>query len=238
MSKGLERRVALVTGAASGIGLAVAQALEREGARVVATDIDTLDVTREADWDRAMSSLAGRLDILVNNAGIVSGDSIAETKLADWRRVMTVNLDGVFLGTRAGLRQMANQDPAGGLIVNIASAAGIKPLAGAAAYGTAKAAVRHLTKCAALEGAAKGIRVNSISPGGVKTPIWDSTPMFADLVAQEGSREAAFVVMGQGAPIPRLADAEEVAAAVLYLASPAAAFLTGADLVIDGGFSL
>ncbi|MBY0372555.1 MAG: SDR family oxidoreductase [Bryobacteraceae bacterium] len=238
MDRVLSGKIALVTGAASGIGRAVAEAFAREGARVIATDIDTLDVTREEDWDRAMASADGRIDILVNNAGIVSGDEIAETKLSDWRRLMAVNLDGVFLGTRAGLRQMKKQEPAGGLIVNIASVTGIKPLAGAAAYGSAKAAVRHLTKCAALEGARHGIRVNSVSPGGVKTAIWEGTKMFADLVATEGSREGAFAAMGAGAPIPRFAEPEEIAAAVLYLARPEAAFMTGADLVIDGGFSI
>ena len=217
----------------------MAETFEREGARVIATDIDTLDVTREDDWDRAMAGAAdGRVDIVVNNAGIVSGDGIAETKLADWRRLMAVNLDGVFLGTRAALRQMTKQEPKGGLIINIASVTGIKPLAGAAAYGSAKAAVRHLTKCAALEGAPHGIRVNSVSPGGVKTPIWDRTGMFAELVAKEGSREGAFVAMGAASPIPRFAEAEEIAAAVLYLALPEAAFMTGTDLVIDGGFSI
>lgn len=186
-----------------------------------------------------MESLSGgRLDVLVNNAGIVSGQTIAETNLADWRRLMAVNLDGAFLGTRAGIRQMMRQSPAGGVIINIASVSGIKPLAGAATYGSAKAAVRHLTKCAALEGAPHGIRVNSISPGGVKTAMWERTPMFAELVAKEGSREKAFAAMSATTPLRRFAEVEEIASAIVYLASDEGAYLTGVDLVLDGGFSL
>ena len=184
-------KVALVTGAASGIGRATAQRLAEEGARVALADLNQpeltkvadaicasgghaialrLDVTSEADWQAAMTRILsdwGRLDICVNCAGISFAKPISELSLADWRRVMATNLDGVFLGTRQAMSAM--KEHGGGCIINIASAAGIKPVSGNAAYGTSKAAIRFFTRVAALEGAPHHVRVNSISPGAVAT---------------------------------------------------------------------
>lgn len=249
-------KVALVTGAASGIGKASAQRLAEEGARVALADVNEpelakvvdaicagggkgmavrLDVTSEADWRAAMARILaewGRLDISVNCAGVSFAKPIAELNLADWRRVMATNLDGVFLGTRQAMSAMKES---GGCIINIASAAGIKPVSGNAAYGTSKAAIRFFTRVAALEGTPHHVRVNSISPGAVATPMWESTDLWPKKVAETGGREAALkaLVAQQG-----FAEPEEVAAAVLFLASDDARHVTGVDLPVDDGFAI
>jgi len=248
---------ALVTGAASGIGKATAQRLATEGARVALADLNEpevarvahairaaggeavalrLEVTSETDWQAAMARVLaewGHLDLCVNCAGIVFAKPIAELALVDWRRVLTTNLDGVFLGTKHALRTMSGRS--GGCIINIASAAGIKPLRGNAAYGTSKAAIRFLTRVAALEGAPHGIRVNSISPGAVATPMWESTEMWPTEVAHVGGQDAALkaLVEKQGFAAP-----EEIALAVLFLASDGARHITGTDLPVDDGFAV
>jgi NAD(P)-dependent dehydrogenase (short-subunit alcohol dehydrogenase family) len=249
-------KVALLTGAASGIGRATAEGLAAEGAKVAIADLNEpaaaqvaeairaaggeaialrLDVTSEADWQAAMTRVLaewGRLDILVNCAGIAFAKPITDLDLMDWRRVIATNLDGVFLGTKHALRAMKEH---GGCIINIASAAGIKPISGNAAYGTSKAALRFFTRVAALEGKPKGIRVNSISPGAVATPMWASTDMWPKRVAESGGQEAALkaLVTDQG-----FAEPEEIAAAVLFLASDKARHVTGVDLLVDDGFSI
>lgn len=250
-------KVALVTGAASGIGKATAQRLAAEGARVALADVNEpdlakvaeaicaagnqaitlrLDVTSEADWQVAVARVLakwGRLDLLLNCAGISFAKPIAELDLVDWRRVMATNLDGVFLGTRQAM--IAMKEGGGGCIVNIASAAGIKPISGNAAYGTSKAAIRFFTRVAALEGKPGGIRVNSISPGAVATPMWQSTDMWPKQVAESGGQDAALkaLVTEQG-----FAEPEEIAAAVLFLASDEARHVTGVDLPMDDGFAI
>lgn len=250
-------KTALITGAASGIGRATAILFAQQGARVMVADINNegasatardiieqggaaqvavLDVTSDADWQRVINDLVtrwGRLDILVNNAGISFAKPLTEMSLDEWRRVMSVNLDSVFLGTKYGVPAM----PEGGSIVNVASASGIKASPTASAYSTSKAAVRMLTKVAALECAGAGIRVNSVSPSGVVTPIWQGMEFWESLKTQTGSDEAAMQAMAAGVPLKRFATADEIARAILYLASDESRFVTATDLVIDGGFT-
>lgn len=249
MSRFANRHI-LVTGAASGIGLATAQHLATEGARrlvlvdreaaaLAAIDLpctlDLLpgDVADEAFWDAAAPYLAG-IDGAVVNAGVAGAGVIADLDFAEWRRILSVNLDGAFLTLRAALRAMAD----GGAIVATASAAGIKAEAGVAAYGASKAALIHLVKVAAKEAAARRIRVNAIAPAGVETPVWDAIPMFANRVAAIG-RDAAFAEMAAMAtPLGRYAKAEEIAAQIGFLLSDAAALVTGSCLLSDGGYTL
>jgi NAD(P)-dependent dehydrogenase (short-subunit alcohol dehydrogenase family) len=251
-------KAALVTGAASGIGRATAILFAREGARVLLTDLDPAgagvaasirtdggeahfvrhDVSDEASWVDAIGRVLeafGRLDILVNNAGIAFVRPLAETTLAEWRRVMAVNLDGVFLGTREAVRAMRRSG--GGAIVNMSSASGLVGSPLASAYCASKGAVRLFTKAVAVEVAGDGIRVNSIHPGGVRTPIWAKADFWPGLVAKSGGEDAAFEALAGGAPLGRLAEPEEIAEAVLYLASDASKFMTGSELVIDGGYT-
>lgn len=248
-------KVALITGAASGIGKATAQKLAAEGAMTILADLNEseakqaaeailsdggkaislkLDVISECDWQALMDQVLtrfGRLNVCVNCAGISFSKPITEISLANWRRVLETNLDGVFLGTRHALKAMK---ASGGCILNVASAAGIKPLAGNAAYGTSKAAIRFLTRVAALEGASDGIRVNSVSPGAVATPIWEGTEWWPEQVALKEGQEAALKGLvderGFGRP-------EEIASILVFLASDEARLVTGADLPVDAGFS-
>jgi NAD(P)-dependent dehydrogenase (short-subunit alcohol dehydrogenase family) len=242
----------LVTGAASGIGAATATALAEAGARkLILIDTDEVrlrdhgftlpcerqviigDVADERLW--ANADLTGLTHAVVN-AGIGSSTPIDETSFAEWRRVMTVNLDGAFLTLQAAMRAMKGS---GGAIVLTASAAGIKAEPGIAAYGSSKAAVIQLAKIAAKEGAPGGIRVNAIAPGGVETPIWSSVPFFQNLVETTGSEEAAFKAIGSAAtPSGRFAKADEIAGQIVFLLSDQASFVTGACLVSDGGYSL
>lgn len=249
MSRFANRHI-LVTGAASGIGLATAQHLAAEGARrLVLVDRDAAalaaidlpctldllpgDVADEAFWERAAPYLAG-IDGAVVNAGVAGAGVIADLDFAEWRRILSVNLDGAFLTLRAALRAMAD----GGAIVATASAAGIKAEAGVAAYGASKAALIHLVKVAAKEAAARRIRVNAIAPAGVETPVWDAIPMFANRVAAIG-RDTAFAEMAAMAtPLGRYAKAEEIAAQIGFLLSDAAALVTGSCLLSDGGYTL
>lgn len=249
MRHGFEGRTALVTGAASGIGKAVAQLLAEAGAArliLVDCDADALDalalsgevvrvvgdVADAALWDRL--DLTG-LDHAVANAGVAGAGAIASLEFAEWRRILSVNLDGAFLTLRAAMRAMAGR---GGSIVLTASAAGVKAEPGGAAYGCSKAALIHLAKVAAKEGAADGIRVNAIAPAGVETPVWDAVPMFADRAAEIG-RDAAFAEMAAMAtPLGRYAKAEEVAAQIAFLLGDQGALITGTTLVTDGGYTL
>ena len=255
----VEGKVALVTGAESadgefvGLGRASALMLAREGAKVVATDIAQRtegsvaeeirdgggeavsvrhDVTSEDDWEAAIAAALeafGRLDIVVNMAGISHAGSVEGTSLADWRRVMAVNLDGVFLGTKHGVRAMRD---GGGSIVNTSSIYGSVGGGSIAAYSTSKAGVRNLTKSAALHCAASayGIRVNSIHPG------YCQTPMYANYWRGKSSLEDGVATDSAATPLGRIGQPRDIAYGVLYLASDESSFMTGAELVIDGGF--
>jgi NAD(P)-dependent dehydrogenase (short-subunit alcohol dehydrogenase family) len=240
----LKGKVALVTGAASGIGLATARRFVEEGARVLATDLKVddleaseclspflLDVAQEEHWVAAIAAVLetfGRLDILVNNAGIGTPGPLVELSLANWRKVMAVNLDGVFLGIKHTVPAMERSG--GGSIVNIASMLGHVATVNASAYCASKGGVSLLTKAAALEMAAAGsrIRVNSVHPGFIETPLLGSR--------LDADPERRALITGR-TPLGRLGTAEDVAAAVLYLASDEAAFTTGSALVLDGGYT-
>jgi NAD(P)-dependent dehydrogenase (short-subunit alcohol dehydrogenase family) len=252
-------QVALVTGGASGIGRAAARLLAEEGAAVAVADRDeagaretagqiteaggaarvcVLDVTSEAAWQATMEEVlgaSGRVDVVVNAAGVSYSMPVAEMPLEQWRRVLAVNLDGVFLGTRAALRAMRPRGT--GSVVNVASAAGVKAIPGAAAYCASKAAVVMLSRAAALECAGGGVRVNCVLPGGVKTPLWRQMAFWSELVTKHGGEEAAFAAMAQAVPLRRYAEPDEIARAILYLASDESAYVTGAELVIDGGYT-
>ena len=237
-------RAALVTGAASGIGAASARLLEARGATVFAADLRPkdhqhgLDVTDEAQWRDVLETVlatAGRLDILVHAAGISAGSPLAETDYAEWRRVLATNLDGAFLAMKHGIHAMREH---GGMIILIGSASGTRPAAGAAAYSTSKAGLAMLARTGAKECRDAGlpIRINVVSPAGVKTPLWSTMPFFQDLVRQHGSEDAAYAVLaGTGG---RFAEPDEVAECVCYLASDVARGITGVDLLIDGGYTL
>jgi NAD(P)-dependent dehydrogenase (short-subunit alcohol dehydrogenase family) len=251
-------KVAVVTGAASGIGRATALLLAQEGASVAVTDLDLngaeqtgreieasigtsrpyqLDVTSEEGWQAAIAwvlQIWGRLDILVNNAGISFAKPVTEMTLSEWHRLMAINLDGVFLGTQQGLARMKGGN--GGSIVNISSASGLKGAAGASAYATSKAAVRMFSRIAALEGAPDNIRVNTVLPGGVMSPLWQSEGWWQEMANTMGE-EATWQALAENIPLKRFADPEEIAFAVLYLASDESRFVTGSELVIDGGYA-
>jgi NAD(P)-dependent dehydrogenase (short-subunit alcohol dehydrogenase family) len=247
-----QNAVALVSGAASGIGAATAARLAAGGARkliLVDTEEEKLrdfgftlacerqpivgDVADPELWREA--DLTGLTHAVVN-AGIGAGAPIVDSSFEDWRRVLSVNLDGAFLTLQAAMRAMKDR---GGSIVLTASAAGIKAEPGIAAYGASKAAVIHLARIAAKEGGPMGIRVNAIAPGGVETPIWHSTPFFGQLVESMGSEAAAFAAMGSAAgPAGRFAKPEEIAEQIAFLLSDACAFVTGACFVSDGGYTL
>ena len=244
-----QNRLALVTGAASGIGRAVAERLAAEGARLLLVDVDAValeelpidgdriagDVADEALWSNGFLKKLADLDLAVVNAGVSGAGSITDLAFAEWRRIMAVNLDGAFLTMRAAMRAMTGR---GGSIVATASAAGLKPEPGVAAYGASKAALLHLVRVAAKEGAADGIRVNAIAPAGVETPVWDQVPMFAERAAEIG-RDAAFAELAAMAtPLGRYAKPEEVAGQIAFLLSDEAALVTGTTFVADGGYTL
>ena len=248
MEQRLAGKVALVTGGAGGIGLAIARRFMSEGACVIIADIDAaageracadapglaferLDVTQDEAWQAVMDGVvAGRggLDVLVNNAGVIAVASIESITLETWRRVQSVNVDGTFLGCRHAVRVMKGR---GGVILNMSSVSGIVGGHNLVAYNAAKGAVRLLTKSVALHCARHeyGIRCNSIHPGFVETR------MLEDIAAGGRDPEALREKLRTGVPLGRNAEPDEVAALVVYLASDEAAFVTGAEFVIDGG---
>jgi len=248
-------KVALVTGAAQGLGAAIAELLAREGAKVLLTDVNLegveeqarainaqypdsasasgQDVTDEQAWLRTLGKVRGRfgaLHILVNNAGIGSVASIEEESYDNWRRVHAVDLDSVFLGSKHGIALIA--ESGGGSIVNISSISGIIAGHNLAAYNSAKAAVRHLSKSIALHcaRARNGVRCNSVHPAFIDTPILDR-------MATGGDRSAALDKLARQIPLGRVGQPADVAYAVLYLASDESAFVTGTEIRVDGGIS-
>ena len=244
-------RTALITGAASGIGAACARWLDARGIGtliLIDRDADGLsaldlrctveahgaDVSDEAFWDR-LDATAPVIDHAVVNAGIGAFAPFAEHSLADWRRVMGVNLDGAFLTLRTSLRAMKRKG--GGSVIMVASITGHKPVPGTGAYGVGKAAVSHMARIAAAESAADHIRVNAIAPGGVDTAIWDGTESFRQAAAKHG-RDAAIQSLATGTPRGKLATSDEIAGTIGFLLSDAAANITGTVMVDDGGFSL
>ncbi len=246
----LREKLCLVTGAAGGIGRAIAQCFHAEGATVILSDIDAaagraaaaeigcsfepLDVREEADWQR-MAQLVPRIDIVVNNAGItgfegsVAAHDPEHASLEDWRAVHRTNLDGTFLGCRYAIGAM--KAAGRGSIINISSRSGLVGIAGAAAYASSKAAIRNHSKSVALYCAQQGwaIRCNSIHPAAILTPMWE--PMLGDGPDRE-QRMAALVA---DTPLRRFGLPEEVAAAALLLAGDDAAYITGTEIHIDGG---
>lgn len=243
----LQARSALITGAASGIGLATARRFAAEGATLILADRNgdalsnareslpgarhefvVMDVTEEQAWaalaDR-VAARSGTLDILVNNAGFGRFASIADTTLAQWRSIIAVNLDSVFLGTKYMMPFLAASGR--GAIVNMSSIRGIVAGAGTGSYSAAKGGVRLFTKATALECAAagNGVRANSVHPGHIATPL--TAPAYADA-------EIARTLLAD-VPLGRIGQAEEIADGILFLASDESRYMTGAELVIDGG---
>ena len=243
----LENKVAMISGGARGMGAVEAKLFAKEGAKVIIGDMleeegrkleaeinETggeclfvpLDVTDENAWQRAVSqgvARFGKLDILVNNAGIYRANDVLETTSAEWDQVMDINAKGVFLGTKHAIPEMRKSG--GGSIVNISSVAGLVGSRMTAAYTASKGAVRLLTKSTAVQYASDGIRANSVHPGTIETP------MTAGLLADEAHRQDRM----DRTPIGRLGQPEDVAYGALYLASDEASFVTGSELVIDGG---
>ena len=265
----LTGRVAFVTGAASGIGRAAAIALAHEGAGVFITDIDMdggrdtariikdaggtvelrgQDVVEEHRWIELIAKVMrifGRLDILVNNAGIGTGCPVTEMTLQQWNRQVAINLTGVFLGTKHSIPAMRTDKPEGtykgGSIINISSVAGIAGAAGLAGYCATKGGVRMFTKAVAMEcaQARDGIRVNSVHPGIIDTPIWgkiDAGGVLQSLVPQ-GSNAAHADVIAQAAPLGYPGQPSDIADGIVFLASDESRYMTGSELVIDGGWT-
>jgi cyclopentanol dehydrogenase len=243
----LDNKVAVITGAARGQGETEARLFAREGARVVLTDVLVelgqqvvtsiragggeamflqLDVSNADEWNEVVRHTVqtyGRLDILVNNAGIAQRGGLESTSLEDWDRVMDINVGGVFLGMKYAIPAMLQGG--GGSVINISSTSGIVGFPGGTAYHTAKGGVRLLTKVTAAEYARRGIRVNSIHPGIIETPMTDN-------MAPERMQ-----LLLDRTPMGRKGTSMEIAYGVLFLASDESSFMTGAELVIDGGMT-
>jgi len=254
----VDNKVAVVTGASMGLGEAAARMLAREGARVVLTDIkdaeghhaaDAIsrahgtaaymhhDVANEDDWERVIGETVGafgHVDVLVNNAGVGVGSPPDEQTLEQWRWLMSINLDGVFLGTKHAIRAMKHHPPVtGGSIINLSSIEGLVGDPNLGAYNASKGGVRLYTKSVALYCAKSGlnIRVNSIHPGY----IW--TPMVHNYLGQLGNVEQGRHAVDAMHPVGHMGEPDDIAYGVLYLASDESKFVTGAELVIDGGYT-
>jgi 3(or 17)beta-hydroxysteroid dehydrogenase len=235
----LEGHVVLVTGALGTLGSAMCRAIEAAGGLAMRSDLAqrgkvdlALDVTREADWQEGMAELArrhGRLDGLVNNAGVGTPGDVEQTSFAEWRRVMAVNADGVFLGCKYAMPLLANSKAPS--IVNISSASGIVGGANLAAYNASKGAVRLLTKSVALSGARKRppVRCNSVHPAFIEGDMVDR------MVEGRPDPAKAMAKLNAQIPIGRLGQPHEVANTVVWLLSPASSFTTGSEVLVDGG---
>ena len=250
MTGRVDGKTALITGGASGIGAAAAKLLAAQGARVAVSDIDLdraravadeiganalailHDVTDADSWQAALGVVEaafGGLNILVNSAGIAIVGTVEETSLEDWRRVHAVDLDSIFLGCKYAVPLMAKSG--GGSIINMSSISGIIAGHNLAAYNSAKAGVRHLSKSVALHCARQGygIRSNSVHPAFVDTSMLD------DIMRPGMSREEGLERLARQVPLGRVGTTADIAYAILYLASDESAFMTGAELVLDGG---
>ena len=235
---GLRDKIILITGAGGAIGGAVAAEVKAQGGTVIASDLKsgidmTLDVTSEQDWQRVTAEIMrkhGRLDGLVNAAGIAVVGNIEKTDFATWRRVMSINLDGTFLGCKYAFPLLRKQ---GGAIVNLSSVLGLVGSAGLAAYSASKGGVSLLTKSVALNGARykPPVRANSICPAFIDGAMVD------DIAANALDPQKARENFAGDIPLARLGKPEEVASLCAYLLSDAAAFITGADVPIDGGLT-
>ncbi len=260
MAGRVEGKIALVTGGAQGLGEAASRMLAREGARVAVTDVNFAgaqqvaaainamragaaialphDVTKEDDWVRVLAetdAAFGGLHVLVNNAGIGLTKDLEQITLEEWRHVHAIDLDGVFLGCKHAVGLMARTVKTtglGGSIVNISSISGIIAGHNMAAYNSAKAGVRHLSKSVALYCAKKGmnIRSNSVHPVFIATPILDG-------LVQRFGREEAYAKLARQVPLGKIGEPDDIAYAVLYLASEESKFVTGSELKVDGGIS-
>jgi NAD(P)-dependent dehydrogenase (short-subunit alcohol dehydrogenase family) len=249
----LRDRVAIVTGAGSGIGRAIAERLSQEGSAVIVADIDPggdavaeelsaaggrarfvrTDVSREADMRAAVKaavSAYGRLDILVNNAGVNFSKPFLETTLDDWERVIGVDLRGAFLGCLCAIDRFVAQG-GDGCIVNISSVHSAATIAGAAPYAAAKGGVSALTRALAVEFGQRGIRVNAVCPGSIATRIWD------DAVAAAPDPEKFIRTWSESNALGRVGTPHEVAALVAWLCTDEAGYVTGADFFVDGGMT-
>ena len=261
----LEGRIALVSAALEGIGLAIAVCLASAGATVIISVLDVvdsdaarsacaqiagaaycrLDATQEADWQAVRDQIAkdyGHLDILVNNVGSDLTGKVQDIELADWRRLMALNLDSVFLGTKTFqplLARAGRSTPYGSSIVNISSIMGLVGMAEVSAYNASKGAVRLLTKSNALEFAEAGIpiRVNSVHPGFVETPLLHQG--MERWAARDGgvTADELIAAMRQATPVKRLAQPIEIGKVVAFLASDDASYMTGSEVVVDGGWT-
>jgi NAD(P)-dependent dehydrogenase (short-subunit alcohol dehydrogenase family) len=253
----LSGRVALVTGASRGIGAATAKALAAAGARVIVTDVtDTSalakeldglarrqDVTSEAEWADTIAFArreAGGLDILVNNAGVFPRmGPITEISLEEWRRVQAVNVEGVFLGCKHAVPTLVERAPkwtGGAAVVNLSSVAGLQGVAGATNYCASKGAVRFLSKSLAMELAALKVRVNSVHPGIIDTHMGDEVVRDFAAGLGIGDNEARTKAISLH-PLGRMGVPPNIADAIVFLASDKAAFITGAEMVVDGGLT-
>ena len=262
MAGQVQGKVALVTGGASGIGAAVSELLAREGASVAVTDVDELrgpevvagikkagheasflhhDVTSEPRWIEVVAEVVkryGRLDVLVSNAGIgIAVPSITEMSLEDWRRQTAINLDGVFLSVKHCLPAM--RKTRGGSVIMMSSLAGLRGAAGLSGYCATKGGVRLFAKAIAMECATfgDGIRVNSVHPGIIDTPIWGKIPTEATGHTGQNAPIDPEERAKMATPLARAGHAMEIAQGVLYLASDASSYVTGTELVIDGGMN-
>ena len=252
----LDGKRALVTGAGSGIGEAIARLFAQQGGQVIVADVQAdaakrvsasiteqsgaaaeliLDVADEEQVRDAFEQIAtrGRLDILVNNAGVSHVGNILETSLDEWERVMRVNARGAFLCAREAVRVMLNQQPKGGVLINMASVAAQIAVDRRLPYSASKGAILAMTRSIAIDFVSDGIRCNAICPGTVHTPFVEGylTRSFP------GQEDSVRQTLHARQPIGRMGQPEEIAAAALYLASNEAAFVTGSALVIDGGWT-
>ena len=254
--KDLEGRVSLVTGAGRGIGAAAARALAAAGARVIVTDITApvalaselggigrqQDVTSEAEWIETIAfakSEAGGLDILVNNAGLFLMKPVTETTLEDWRKLHSVNVEGVFLGCKhaiPALAERAGRWSGGAAIVNLSSVAGLVGGAFASCYNASKGAVRLMTKGLAMEFAPLKVRVNSVHPGVIETQMGEAVVTGLSAATGIGGNEARSA-LSQRHALGHFGQASNIADAIVFLASDRAAFVTGSELVVDGGYT-